>query len=61
VWDLEKNAGAVASLGVASTSAAVGQVEENLNPFAYDVVRFLTTNVGDESNAAGVTLLRRMV
>jgi hypothetical protein len=61
VGDLKKNAGAVASLGVASTSAAVGQIEENLNSLAYDVMRFLTANIGDESDPASIMLLRRMV
>ena len=61
VWDLEENAGAVAGLGIASAGPAVRQVEQHLDSLTYDFVTFVAANVGDESDSAGVVLLRRMV
>src|SRR5208282_5779209 len=61
VWDLEENAGAIAGLGIASAGPAVRQVEQHLDSLAYDVVTFMAADVGYESNAARVVLLRRMV
>jgi hypothetical protein len=39
----------------------MGQVDENLNALDDDVVRLLTLNVGDETDAAGVVLEARVV
>jgi hypothetical protein len=39
----------------------VRQVEQNLDSFGYDVVTFMASYVGYESDTAGVVLLRRMV
>jgi hypothetical protein len=61
VWNLEENAGSVSGFGVAAAGSAVGQVEQNLDSFGYDVVTFVASNVGYEPDAAGVMLLRRMV
>ncbi len=61
MWDLEKNAGAIAGLGIASAGAAVRQVEQHLDSLAYDFVAFVAANVGHKSDPAGVVLLRRVV
>jgi hypothetical protein len=61
VWDLEENAGAIAGLGIASASPAVGEVEQYLDSLTYDFVTLVAANVGHESNAASVVLLGRMV
>jgi hypothetical protein len=61
VWDLEENAGAIAGFGIASAGSAVRQVEQHLDSLAYDCVTLVAANVGDESDPAGVVLLRRMV
>jgi hypothetical protein len=61
VWNLEENAGAVSGFGVAAAGSAVRQVEQDLDSFGYDVVTFMASNVGYESYAAGVPLLRRIV
>jgi hypothetical protein len=61
VWDLEENAGAVSGLGIAPAGSAVRQVEQDLDSFGYDVVTFMASDVGYESDAAGVMLLRRVV
>jgi hypothetical protein len=39
----------------------VGQVEEDLDSFAYDFVTFVAADIGDKSDAAGVMLLRGVV
>jgi len=49
------------SLGTASAGSAVRQVDQHLNPLAYDVVTLVAANVGDESDPASILLLRRMV
>jgi hypothetical protein len=61
VWDLEENAGAVASFRVAPAGSSVRQVEQYLNALGYNVVTFMAANTGDEADAAGIMLLRRMV
>jgi hypothetical protein len=47
--------------GIASAGAAVRQVQQDLNTLLDDVVTFLTADAGDEPNAAGVVLMRRIV
>ena len=61
MWDLEENASAIASLGIASAGAAVRQIEQYLNSLAYDFMAFVAANIGHEPDPAGVVLLRRMV
>jgi hypothetical protein len=39
----------------------VRQVEQYLNALGYNVVTFMAANTGDEADAAGIMLLRRMV
>jgi len=61
VRNLEKNAGAVSGLGIASAGATVRQAEQHLDSLADDFMAFVATDVGHESNPASVVLLRRMV
>ena len=46
---------------VATTRAAVHQVEQDIDTFVDDVVTRSTRNVGDEADAAGVVLEARIV
>ncbi len=59
--DLNGDARAIACFRIAATGAAVGQINENLNPLAYDVVRFLALNVHNKANAASIALIGRVV
>ena len=61
VRNLNEDAGAVASFGIASAGAAVGEVDQYLDSLADDVVALLAANVGDKSNATGIVLVRRIV
>ncbi len=47
--------------GVAAAGAAVREVIENRQPLLDDVVRALAADVGDETNAAGIVLEKRIV
>ena len=42
-------------------AVAVGQVEQDLDSLAYNFVTFLATDVGHESDSAGIVLLRGVV
>ena len=59
--NLNQDARSVARFWIASAGATMGQVQKDLNTFFDDVVTFLTGNAGDEPDAAGVMLMRRMV
>src|SRR5690606_25574487 len=61
VRDLDEQAGAVAGQGVTATSAAVLEVEEDVHTFAHDVVRWLTPDICNETDAAGIMLKLRVV
>src|SRR5208283_882362 len=61
VRNLNEDAGAVTSLGIAPGGPSVGKIDENLDAFADDVVAFLSAHVGDESDAAGIVLVARIV
>ena len=61
VRDLNQHAGAVAGFRIAATSAAVGQVDQNLNALDDDVVRFLAFDIGYEADTAGVAFLGRVI
>ena len=52
---------AVARLRIAAAGAAMGQVDEDLNPLQHDVVRFLPLDVDDKAHAASVALIWRVV
>ena len=59
--NLNEHAGAIAGFRVAATSAAMRQIEQNLNALADDVVTFMAADAGHEPDSAGVVLVRRMV
>ena len=61
VRDLDQDAGAVAGLRIAAAGAAVRQVDQDLDALDDDVVRFVTLDVGDEADAAGVVFSARVV
>ena len=61
VRDLNQNAGAVAGFRVASARAAMRQVDEDLNAFGDDFVRWLAVDVDNKANTAGVFLVARIV
>ena len=61
VRDLNQDAGAVAGFRIASASAAMGQVDEDLDPLFDNVVRPLAVEVHDEAHAAGVVLVAGVI
>src|SRR5450756_2764337 len=61
VRDLDQDASAVAGFRIAAAGAAMGQVDEHLYALDDNVVRFLTFNVGDEANSAGIVLMAGIV
>ena len=61
VRHLHQNAGAVAGQRIAAAGSAVGQVDQNLQARADDLVALLAANVDDKADTAGVVLLGRIV
>ena len=61
VRNLDQHAGAVAGFRIAAASAAMRQVEEDLNAFADDVVAFVAVDAGDKPDPAGIVLVRGVV
>ena len=61
VRDLNQNARPVAGFRIAPACAAVRQVDEDLNPLLDNVVRFLSLDVGHETNAAGIVFMAGMI
>ena len=61
VRNLDQDAGAVAGFRIAAAGAAVRQVDQDLYALDDDVVRFLTLDVGDEADAAGIVLMAGIV
>ena len=61
VRNLDQDAGAVAGLRVAARSAAMGQVDQNLDALADDLVAFFAADAGDQAHAAGIVLIAWMV
>src|SRR5260370_33294767 len=51
VWNLNQDAGAVASFRIAATRAAMGEVDQDLNALQHNVVRFLAINAGNKSRS----------
>jgi hypothetical protein len=56
-WQLDDEAGAVAAARIAAHGAAVGEVLEERETLAYDLVRGRAANVRDEPHAARVALV----
>ena len=61
VGNLDQDAGAVALQRIGAGRAAMRQVLEDLQALRDDRVRLLALDVGDEAEAAGVVLVRRIV
>src|SRR5262249_53463027 len=61
VGHLQEDAGAVAGVGLAPAGAAVKEVDEDLQRLAHDGVRLSPLDVDDETDAAGVVLVARIV
>ena len=61
VRNLDQNARAVAGLRIATASAAMGQVDQNLDALENDVVRLPALDAGDKADAASVVLVLRAV
>jgi hypothetical protein len=59
--DLYQNAGPVSGFRIASTCAAVREVNENLNSLADYLMTFFAANARYESNAARIMLVRRII
>src|SRR5579871_5713864 len=55
--DLQQHAGAVAGARIASACASMGQVVEDLDALAHDVMRAHALDVDDEADAACVVLV----
>jgi hypothetical protein len=61
VRDLNQDAGTVPSVRLASTGATMEEVDEDPQGLTDDRVRSLSPDVDDESDAAGVMLMCRVV
>jgi hypothetical protein len=59
--DLNQHARAISCLRVAAASAAMLEVLQNLNTLFYDGVAPLAAHIGDETEAARVTLVGRII
>ena len=59
--DLDQDAGAVAGERVGADGTAVLEVGEDLERVGDDLVRLAALEVGDEADAAGVVLMRRVI
>src|SRR5271165_461095 len=57
VRNLNQDASAVASLRVATGSAAMSEVDEDLKALADDIVAFFAADAGDQSHSAGIVLV----
>ncbi len=61
VRDLHQNAGAVAEARVGADGAAMLEIAQDAQRVGDDLMRLLTLDVGDEADAAGILLQRRIV
>ena len=61
VRNLDQDAGAVAGFRIAAARSAVRQIDQNLYALDDDFVRFLTFDVGNEADTAGVVLVAGIV
>ena len=58
--NLNQHPGAIPRFRIASASAAVGQVDEDLNALEDNVMALLASNVGHEPHATSVMLIARV-
>ena len=61
VRNLDQHAGAVAGFRIAAARSAMRQIDQNLYALDDNIVRFLTFDVGDEADAAGIVLVAGIV
>ena len=61
VRNLDQHSRAVAGLRIASASAAMRQIDQNLHALHDDIVRLVALNAGDKADAAGIVLVLRTV
>ncbi len=61
VGNLNEDAGAVARLRVATRRAAMGEVDENLEALADDLVALFAADAGDQAHAAGIVFIPWMI
>ena len=61
VRNLNQDAGAVACLRIAAASAAMRQIDQNLDALEDDVVRFPPVDIGDKADAAAIVLMLRVI
>ena len=61
VRNLKQDSCSVASTRITALRTTMGQVFENLQSLADDVVRFLAFNVDHEANAAGIVFICRII
>ena len=61
VRNLDQDAGAIAGFRIAAAGAAMGQIQQDLNSLANDVVTLVAADAGDKPDAAGIVLVRRVV
>src|ERR1019366_7800545 len=59
--DLDQNAGSVAGLRVAPASAAMRQIDKDLNAFLHDLVRFVAIQIHYEAHTAGVVFMTGVI
>ena len=60
VRDLHQHAGAVAGARIGADRAAVLEIEQNRQRVFDDLVRFAALDVGNEADAAGILVQRRI-
>ncbi len=61
IRDLHENAGAVTHQRIGTNSTAVGQIFQNEEAIANDLVRLLALHMGDEADAAGIVFVARII
>ncbi len=61
VRNLNEDAGAIASLRVATAGAAVGEIDQYLNALENNVVALFTANAGDKADPTSIMLMSRVI
>src|SRR5690606_18278284 len=61
VWNLHKNASAVAHQRIGADSAAMGQVFQHLEAVFHDLMRLLALHMRNKANAARIMFVARIV
>lgn len=61
IWNLHKHARTVAHQRVGANRTAMGEVFKHLKTVLYDLMGLLALHMCDKANAAGVTLVARII